>query len=78
MNALTEELGITLGEIVQVGRLVQKSSDKKRPLRAQFMDLDHRSLLLKSTKKLCRTTQYNNVYVNPDLSYQERQFQKGL
>ena len=74
----TEELGIPLGEIVQVGKLGQKSSDKKRPLRVQFTDLDHRSLLLRSAKKLHKTTQYNNVNVNPDLSYQERQFQKGL
>ena len=42
------------------------------------MDLDHRRLLLRRAKKLCNTTQYNNVYVNPDLSYQERQFHKGL
>ena len=77
MNA-TEELGIPLGEIVQVGKLGQKSSDKKRPLRVQFTDLDHRSLLLRGAKKLHKTTQYNNVNVNPDLSYQERQFQKGL
>ena len=33
---------------------------------------------MRTAKKLCNTTQYNNVYVNPDLSYQERQFQKGL
>ena len=42
------------------------------------MELNHRRLLLRSAKKLHKTSQYNNVYVNPDLSYQERQFQKGL
>ena len=56
----------------------QKSSDKKGPRRVQFMDHDHRRLLLRSAKKLHKTTQYNNVYMNPDLSYQERQFQKSL
>ena len=32
VNAMTEELGIPMGEIVQVGRLGQKPSDKKCPL----------------------------------------------
>ena len=61
VNAMTEELGTCLGEIAQVGRLGQKSSDNKRPLRVQFMYLDHRRLLLRSTKKLQKTTQYNNI-----------------
>ena len=76
VNAMTEEVGTCLGEIVQVGRLGQKSSDKKRPLKVQFMYIDHRRLLLRSIKKSHKTTQYNNVNVNPDLPYQERQFQK--
>ena len=76
VTTMTEELGTCLGKIVQVGRLGQKSSDKKHLLRVQFMYLDHRRLLLRSIKKSHKTTQYNNVNVNHDLPYQERQFRK--
>ena len=56
VNVMTEELGIPLGEIALIVQAVialgQKIFDKKRLLRVQFTDLDHRRLLLRSAKKL--------------------------
>ena len=78
INAIAEELGSTALDFVGVVRLGAKSSDKNRPLKVQLNSLSQRRFLLMKAKELRKSKQFSNMYINPDLSYKERQALKEL
>lgn len=78
VNGLCERLGIPLVEISDVARLGSKSSSKNRLLRVKCCDLKQRQQLLMNARKLRKFEEFNNVYVNPDLTQAERVAQKEL
>ena len=51
-----------------------------RPLRVKLNNLSHRKSVLSNAKKLCNSSSrpFKEIFINPDLSWKERQAQKEL
>lgn len=64
-----EDIEIDECEISRVGRL---DSDRPRLLRFKCDDADARRQLLKNSKNLRKSHQFQNVYINPDLTHFQR------
>ena len=69
MEAGINNLGIDPDEVSRVGRLCP---NRPRLLRFKCDDADTRRLLLKSSKDLRKSSHYQNVYINPDLTHFQR------
>jgi len=78
VNSIFEALEIAIPEMVDVTRLGPRNPDKNRILRVTFSDLEQKRSLLTNSKKLRLLEKFKKVYVNPDLSFQERKTQKVL
>ena len=79
-NSLVEDICIAPVDIADVARLGAKVSSKSRPLRVQFNNLSHRRSVLSNAKKLRDSSSrlFKEIFINPDLSWKERQAQKDL
>ena len=55
-----------------------KASDKNRPLKVRLNSLSQRRFLLINARKLHNSDQFSRIYINPDLSYKERQALREL
>ena len=78
INAIAEEIGSTALDIVDVARLGTKASDKSRPLKVRLNSLSQWRFLLINARKLRNSDQFSRIYINPDLSYKERQALREL
>ena len=70
-----EDIDIDPCEVSRVGRL---DSDKPRLLRFKLDDADERRQLLKNSKNLRKSLHFQNVYINPDLTYFQRKRNSDL
>ena len=55
-----------------------KASDKSHPLKVCLNSLNQQRFLLVNAKNLCNSDQFSRIYINPYLSYKERQALKEL
>ena len=78
VNELCERLGIPLVEIIDVACLGLKSSSKNHLLRVKCCNLKQQQQLLMNARKLHKFKEFENVYMNPDLTRVERVAHKGL
>ena len=78
--SLINDIGASPVNIVDVVCLGARSSDNSRPLKVQFKDLSHKRSALVKAKKLRESSSstFKGVFINPDLSFKERQAQREL
>ena len=67
VDQLLQEFAISSGEIVQVNRLKDH-----RYISVEMKQTESKAKLLKRAKELKETVQYANVYIRPDLTYNQR------
>ena len=77
---LVDSIGAGPVDIVDIAHLGAKSSGKLCPLRVRFNSMEQRKIVLTNARKLCDSTStvFKKVYVNPDLSRQQRHIQWEL
>lgn len=69
---LAHELGIADFEPDQVDRIGRVTGAKPRLLRIKCQNMSVKLSLLRHSKKLRESTRFRNVYINPDLTKQQR------
>ena len=80
---ITEELGVGLSTrngIINARRLGSKIDNKPRPLRIEFKDLNSKRDVLTNAKKLRNSSDKvaKVLYINPDLTEEQRKHDKNL
>ena len=77
LQNIISELGFPTSAVTSARRIGKIQNGTPRLLCVECSSEDVRSKILRSSGKL-RSTQYSTVYINPDLTYQERQENKKL
>ena len=81
-DSLMDSIGVGPVDIVNIVHLVAKSSGKLQPLRVQFNSMEQRRIVLANGRKLRDSISLlflrRYVYINLDLSRQQRHTQRKL
>ena len=80
---IKNELGVGISPrngIIDARRLGMKKSDKPRPLKIEFKDIQTKRDVLTNARKLrdSENPQAKNMYINPDLSEKQRELDSAL
>ena len=78
MRSLAEEIGVKDVQFENISRIGAISSRKPRLLRLKCSTIGTKLSLLRASKNLKRHLKYQTVFINPDLTRQERERDKIL
>lgn len=79
---VSDSIGVNLKQeaVKFVTRLgsIREETDRVRPLLVGLKEYDKKMALLKNAWKLCETEEYNEIYLTPDLTKQQREEEQEL
>jgi hypothetical protein len=77
VNSVLAHLGLDNGNVISTSRIGKVMSEKPRLLRVKMKSVEMKKKALAASKKL-RSSEYLQIYVNPDYTKKEQEQQKKL
>lgn len=75
---LMTEIGVDVNEPQHIERIGRPNQEKPRLIRFKCRDTTERMTILRHSKNLRSSTSFRNVFINPDLTYSQRERNKEL
>ena len=78
LKRIFKEIGHQNAAVTYSKRLKTKNPSKFRPIVVEFKTKENRNDIISASKRLREKPEFKDVYINPDLTYVQRQFDKVL